>query len=157
MHVQLLNAANAKKTAEKDVERMQIELRDSQAEATRLSQKAEHAQQMLQEARREAEAAREKASSASLSLERAQLQNDQDTLALQRQAASSAEEQLERIRQLHQELKDVREEQTQERAAHKSALSLAREEVKAHSQMRTSLPPSPSMHVLTTAPSPPHR
>ena len=136
MHVQLLNAANAKKTAEKDVERMQLELRDSQAEATRLGQKAEHAQQMLQEARREAEAAREKASSASLSLERAQLQNDQDTLALQRQAASSAEEQLERIRQLQQELKDVREEQTQERAAHKSALSLAREEVKTHGQMR---------------------
>ena len=134
--MQLLNAANAKKTAEKDVERMQLELRDSQAEATRLGQKAEHAQQMLQEARREAETAREKAASASLSLERAQLQNDQDTLALQRQAASSAEEQMERIRQLHQELKDVREEQSQERAAHKSALSLAREEVKTHGQMR---------------------
>ena len=43
---------------------------------------------------------REKASTTSLALERSQLQADQDTLALQRQAAASAEEQLEIIRGL---------------------------------------------------------
>ena len=57
---------------------------------------AEIARRDLQEARAEAEEAREQAAVASLGLERSQLQADQDTLALQRQAASSAEEQLER-------------------------------------------------------------
>ena len=60
----------------------------------------------------------------------------QDTLALQRQAASSAEEQLERIRALQAELSATRDEQNQERAAHANALALARDEVTRHDQMR---------------------
>ena len=134
--LQLLNAANAKVAAEKTAEQLQTALDASAVESARLGEKAETARAELHEARLEAEAAREKAASASLSLERAQLQADQDTLALQRQAASSAEEQLERIRALQAELSATRDEQGQERAAHANKLGLMREEVKTHGQMR---------------------
>ena len=133
---QLLNTANARKSAEQRTTELEEAVTAGTAEAARLFEKAEEARKELHDARAEADEAREQAASARLALDRSQLQHDQDTLALQRQFASSAEEQLERIRVLQQEQSATRDEQAQRRAAHENALARKSEEVKRHDQMR---------------------
>ena len=136
LNMELLNATNGKNAAEAKAAELTQQVEDSNTENARLQEKSELARKELQEARQEADAAREQAAQSRLALERSQLQSEEDTLALQRQAANSAEEQLERIRLLQAELSQVRDEQAQERAAHANALSLAKDEVKAHDDHR---------------------
>lgn len=136
LNMELLNATNGKNAAEAKAAELTQQVEHSNTENARLQEKSELARKELQEARQEADAAREQAAQSRLALERSQLQSEEDTLALQRQAANSAEEQLERIRLLQAELSQVRDEQAQERAAHANALSLAKDEVKAHDDHR---------------------
>ena len=136
LNMHLLNAANGRSAAEAEAAKLKQGLETRTREKDLLLEKAEAARAELLEARAEADSQREQAASARLALERSQLEADQDTLALQRQAASSAEEQLERIRSLQAELSATRDEQGQERAAHANALALARDEVTRHDQMR---------------------
>ena len=136
LNMQLIATENGRNSARAEVEDLTQKLEARTAEKDRLLEKAETARAELLEARAEADSQREQAASARLALERSQLEADQDTLALQRQAASSAEEQLERIRSLQAELSVKREEQEQQKTAHEYALARAQSDRDRHDQMR---------------------
>ena len=129
LNLQLLNATNAQAKAERELAEAQAIATSSESECARQKIRADDATADLEAARAEVGRIKSELQSVRLEAEKAQLQLEQDMLAVQRQAGSSAEQQLQRVSSLQADVIALREQIAVAEAAAATSRRRAEEEV----------------------------
>ena len=129
LNLQLLNATNAQAKAERELAEAQAVATSSESECARQKIRADDATADLEAARAEVGRIKSELQGVRLEAEKAQLQLEQDMLAVQRQAGSSAEQQLQRVSSLQADVIALREQIAVAEAAAATSRRRAEEEV----------------------------